>query len=308
MHSETEIIFEQLKKINPDPSKAREFWNTPFIWDSQQKGEFNVWNLLVNARFVFSDARDVNGALDKAINHWKGIESRGTPTVQEEYQYASYWSEREDRVPRYILDKRAKIYEALGYFIKQNLQNLEVHVLSGPFYEDSGFEVHLILGQTVDLDWICIIPSVPDQTGVHEIRLSDGDKKSLISCKSENANTRKIVENINKILDYLVPITILSYYDNPYKHQIHCTTSIDKIKAIKMGLQVSELLGIDKSLSSILTHSGGEQVGEFMKEKLEDCRCYTISFWESGYTYYLGRTQTGDWMGFQVNHWSEYNP
>ena len=42
--------------------------------------------------------------------------------------------------------------------------------------------------------------------------------------------------------------------------------------------------------------------------KLEDCRCYTISLWESGYTYYLGRTQTGDWMGFKMNSWHEYNP
>lgn len=308
MHSETEIIFEQLKKLNPNPSKDKSFWNAPFIWDSQQKGEFNVWNFLVNARFVFSDTRDVNRAIDKAINHWKGIESRGTPTIQEEYQYASYWNEREDRVPRYTLDKRAKIYEALGYFIKQNLQNIEVHVLYGPFNKDLGFEVHLILGQTVDLDWICIMPSVPDQTGVHETRLSDRDKKTLNTYKSENSNTQKIVKNINKVLDHLVPITILSYYDNPYKHQIHCTTSTDKIKAIEMGLQVSELLGIDKSLSSILTHSGGEQVGEFMKEKLEDCRCYTISFWESGYTYYLGRTQTGDWMGFEISSWHEYNP
>jgi hypothetical protein len=308
MHPETDSIFRQLKDFNADSPKDRKFWNMPFLWDSEQKGKFNIWKFLVNQRFVYSAVPPIDKAVNEAISHWQGIELRGTPTIQTEYQYASYWNERKDRVPDYILDKRAKIYEALGYFIKQNLQNIEVHVLSGPFYQDLGFEVHIILGQTVDLDWLCIMPTVPDETQVHESRLSRGNIRALISCKSENKNTQKIFENVHKIVTCLVPITIYGYYDNPYKHQILCTTSPNKIKAIKMGLQVSELMGIDKSLSSILKYHGGEQVGQFMKEKLEDCRCYTISLWESGYTYYIGRTQTGDWMGFKMNSWHEYNP
>lgn len=314
MHSETEKIFRVLESYNANLPDDRKVWDKPFLWNSEQQGKFDIWKFLVSEGFVYSTVQstEIERAIDRAIQHWQDIESRGTPTTQEKYQYAPYWKERKDRVPSYILKQRANVYQALAYFVKQYLQNLEVHLLSDTLYTDNDFEVYIILGQTSDLDWLCLMPTVPAQVEFQDTRLLRVNVEALTYCKSENSTTQNLFEKINKILAQLEPIRIYGYYyggyNYTYKHRIICTTSSNKTKAIKLGLQASRMLTVDKSLSKMIMYPRGEQVRQFMQEALQGCRRYIISFWESGYAYELGYIQTGDWLGFKHWFWCEYNP
>ncbi|MEH2086848.1 hypothetical protein [Nostoc sp.] len=306
MHSETERIFRVLESYNANLPDDQKFWNNLFLWNSEQQGKFNIWKLLVSQGFVGSTK------IDRAIQHWQDIESRGTPTVQEPYQYAPYWRERKYRVPSYVLKQRANVYQALAYFIKQNLQNLEVYEISDSRHTDYHFRVYIILGQTLDLDWLCLMPTVPDQVRLWYNRSLCANLEVLAACKSKNSNTQDLFEKVNKILARLEPIIIYGYYyggyNYTYKHQILCTISSNKTKAIKLGLKASGMFAVDKSLSEMISYPKGEQVRQFMQETLQGCRRYMFSFWESGYAYDLGYTQTGDWLGFKHWFWCEYNP
>lgn len=311
MHSETERIFRVLKSYNAEVPDDQKVWNNPFVWNSEQLGKFDIWKFLVSEGFVYSTVQSTK--IDRAIQHWQDIESRGTPTAQvKDCEYAPYWKERKDRVPSYVLEQRANVYKALAYFVKQNLQNLEGYVLSNTCSTDYNFEVYIILGQTLDLDWLCLMPTVPVQVEFQDTRSLRVNVETLTSCKSENSNTQNLFEKVNKILARLEPIRIYGYYYGgykyTYKHGILCTTSSNKIKAIKLGLQASGMFAVDKSLSEMINNPKGEQVRQFMQEALQGCRRYTISFWESGYAYELGYTQTGDWLGFKHGFWCEYNP
>ncbi|MEH2025465.1 hypothetical protein [Nostoc sp.] len=192
------------------------------------------------------------------------------------------------------------------------MQNPEVYVLYDTSYTDYNFEVYIILGQTLDRDWLCLIPTVPVQVEFQDTGSLDVNVEALTSCKSKNSNTQDLFEKINKILARLEPIIIYGYYyggyNYTYKHRILCTTSSNQIKAIKLGLKASGMFAVDKSLSEMISYPKGEQVRQLMQETLEGCRRYTISFWESGYAYDLGYTQTGDWLGFKHRFWCEYNP
>ncbi len=305
MRTETERIFRVLEGYNSYSL------NKPFLWDSEQRGKFNIWKFLISEGFVHSYDR-IN-TIEQAIQHWRNIEFRGTVTTQKKYcHYAPDWKERKDKIFPYKMKERTNIYKALAYFIKQNLQNLEVHLLSDcNGYTEYDFEVCIILGQTVDLDWVCLLPTVPDENNLWYTDALRVNIQSLTSCKFENSNTQNFFEKVNKVFARLEPLIIYQYYDNYYEHRIVCTTSANKIKAIKLGLQANRMFAVDGLLSEINPYANdeeGNQVREFMQEVLQGCRCYTFNFWESGYVYELGYTQTGDWLGFKHWLWSEYNP
>ncbi|KAF3884911.1 MULTISPECIES: hypothetical protein [Nostocales] len=161
-------------------------------------------------------------------------------------------------------------------------------------------------------DWLCVMPTVPDQVRLWHNRPLRANLDIIAACKSENSNTQNLFEKVNKILARLAPIPIYGYYyggyNYTYQHQIICTTSSNKIKAIELGLRASGMFAVDESLSDIIKYPKGEQVRQFMQETLQDCKSYIFSFWESGYIYNLGYLQTGDWLGFKHRFWCEYNP
>jgi hypothetical protein len=305
MLPETETIFRVLESYNSYSL------NKPFLWDSKQRGKFNIWKFLISEGFVRSDDRA--NKIEQAIQQWRAIEFRGAVTTQDKsHQYAPDWKERTGRVTPYKMKERTNVYKALTYFIKQNLQNLEVHILSDYHgYTEHNFEVYIILGQTIDHDWVCLLPTVPSECGLWYTDALRVNVQALTSCKSENLNTQNFFEKVNKVLARLEPLIIYQYYENYYEHRIVCATSANKIKAIKLGLQASRMFAVDGLLSEINRYSNneeGEEVRQFMQESLQDCRCYTFSFWESGWIYELGHTQTGDWLGFKHWCWSDYNP
>ncbi len=187
-----------------------------------------------------------------------------------------------------------------------------MYELSDSRHTDYHFRVYIILGQTLDLDWLCLMPTVPDQVRLCHNRSLRANLELLATSKSKNSNTQDLFEKVNKILARLESIIIYGYYyggyNYTYKHQILCTTSSNKIKAVKLAFKASGMFAVDKSLSEMISYPKGEQVRQFMQETLQGCRRYTISFWESAYAYDLGYTQTSDRLGFKHRFWSKYNP
>ncbi|MEM6400234.1 MAG: hypothetical protein AAF757_08345, partial [Cyanobacteria bacterium P01_D01_bin.116] len=137
-----------------------EFYNHGriFVWEKSIKGSFNIWKLLNSEGFVRESEPE------KAIKHWLQTEFWGTVTSQkdEEYLYAPLRRERRnDDWNNYIRQEKINYYQALSYFLKQSLQNLQAYVIEG--FDNSydsdwrvRFEHYIILGQTQSKDWICL--------------------------------------------------------------------------------------------------------------------------------------------------------
>lgn len=289
-----------------------------FVWDSSIRGYFNIWNLLLSERFVYSTEPE------KAIKHWRNVEIWGTPTNQKKecIQYAPFRRERGKRSDNsYLLRERIEYYQALLYFLKKSLQNLQAYILTG--YASSSLNLNfeqaefcIVLGQTVSQDWICLAPTAPDQIWGAYPRAKHPNITSLTSCKSENSDTQDLVEKINKIIARLKPIEIYGYYyggyDYSYDHQILCTSSSDLASSIELALQASTMLDIDGEFSLYDDddnwNNDRDRISRFMHKHLKNRKCFTVSFWDVGYGYDLGCTPTGDWIGFKEYKEFEYNP
>lgn len=152
-----------------------------FAWDSTIKGYFNIWNLLISEGFVRATEPE------KAIKHWQDIEHWGTPTNQEldRMQYAPLRRERKNSSWNSDIQReRVSYYQALVYFLKKILQNLQAYTITGFANPDSlnkqQFGLCIVLGQTSSQDWICLTPTVLAQVW-HAYSLCQTSKHYLIN-------------------------------------------------------------------------------------------------------------------------------
>ena len=66
MHPETQDLIRQLRNYAEN--------RHPFVWNTENSGELNCWNLLLSQGFVQTTD------FDQAIATWKGVARRGMPT------------------------------------------------------------------------------------------------------------------------------------------------------------------------------------------------------------------------------------
>ena len=318
--------YEVRRDMNPETENllgVLEFYNhgRMFVWEKSIKGNFNIWKLLISEGFV------TESEPDKAIKHWLQTEFWGTVTSQKnnDIQYAPLRREREnDNWNNYIRQEKINYYQALSYFLKKSLQNLQAYIIEGFYnYDDNDrvrFEHYIILGQTQSKDWICLAPTMIDQ--VWDYNNSDTsypDIPSLTACRSKNADTQDIVEKINKIICTIKPRKVYGHYFGgyyySYYHQLFCTSSSNKYKSIELALRVSTMLNTSGKFlfyESCCDESklckDIKRIGRFMNRYLTKRKCFTVSFWDVGCGYDIGCTSTGDWIGFQYENIFFYNP
>ena len=292
-----------------------------FVWEKSVKGSFNIWKLLISEGFV------TESKPDKAIEHWLQTEFWGTITNQKynDIQYAPLRREREnDDWNNYIRQEKINYYQALLYLLKQSLQNLQAYVIEGFHNSDAcgirvRFEHYIILGQTQSKDWICLTPTMVDQ--VWDYRNSDTypDIPLLTACRSENKDTQDIVEKVKKIIRKIKPREIYGHYNGgyyySYYHQLFCASSSKKHKSIELALRASSMLDIDGKFTLYEfcsedddIYKDGKRIERFMNRYLTKRKCFTFSFWDVGCGYDIGRTSTGDWIGFEYTSEFMYNP
>jgi len=56
------------------------------------------------------------------------------------------------------------------------------------------------------------------------------------------------------------------------------------------------------------SHPNSRKISKFMNQCLKSRIKYNIAFWDIGYTYEVGQTPDGDWIGTSCEYEFEYNP
>ena len=305
MKSETEQLLGTLEVILENPSCI-------FIWETEEQGEFNVWNLAIAEGFV--SLTDV----DVAIAHWQAVERWGTPTDQTNYEYAPPRNERDDLWNAEIEAFRAERYQQLAQLLKSELQNLQALRLSIPKQSDNSFEwshpnfcFYILIGKTDDGDWLCLSPTVPAQ--IRSLRSKQLNSETAEAIATKREKTLDLQSKIQRILSELPPITLYGYYyggyNYTYEYKIMYVTATKKALAVELALQAAGMLTVKKTnVEYVSDEYNIQKLNDFFNVRLSDCTIYTLSFWDIAYTYEIGQAPTSDWLGMRCVSEFDYNP
>ncbi len=169
-----------------------------------------------------------------------------------------------------------------------------------------------MVGETSDRHYFCLAPTVPDQVSYDN--RSRHQRTTQIICKeSPTQATQTLITEVQILLDKLTPITNYGYYyggyNYTYQHQIVGALAKSKTTAIKLALQAATMVLLEKrTIEFADVRYNSRKLSQFMNQCLANCTYYSISFWDVGYSYEVGQTPGGDWIGERSQSEFEYNP
>ena len=125
-----------------------------------------------------------------------------------------------------------------------------------------------------------------------------------------------IAEPLTQYLKQLLPLEIYGYYHGgynyAYQHRIVGAIASTQSLAIEKALIAARMLIARKATSkvvrSLMTDCNSDRLGLFMDQCLQDRTRYTLSLWDVGYCYEVGKTPVKDWIGVRSMGEFEYNP
>lgn len=323
MQPETEQILATLELLLENellcllPYNHASYWQ-PFLWDSAETGEFNLLNLLQAEGWMHPTDPEV------AVESWQQLEQRGTAT--EDDDYAPEWEERENILEPEAYQLRAEHYQALLNLLQTQLQELKAFKLScSPEYACS-----ILLGKTETGDWLCIAPTVPQETGnIGEVIVTVPWNNSELKSDVKDT-TLAFKQEIDWILAAMKPIIIYGHYEGSYNrtydHKIVCNVGNTAQIALQTTLHSSGLLEIGNfrdiypnSHDYIFKYYSTEEEGEelyqryqklkrFLKNRLSQMVMYRLKVWNLEQIYLLSHLANNDWVGLKLTSEFDYNP
>ncbi|NEP80474.1 MAG: hypothetical protein F6K39_21275 [Okeania sp. SIO3B3] len=314
----------------------------PFFWDTEKRGNFNVWNLMIFEGCV--NLTDV----EVAIAHWQDVERWGTPTnqIEDDFEYAPFRDERDDDEDEdedvwndEIEAFRVERYQQLLTLLKAELIDIQAFRLTTIEHLERRypyFYFHILIGKTEDGDWFCFSPIIPDQVSDpdhHSDRFAENEdwfcflptipnqegdrpldplKTGSTETNSLNSKASDLQSKIDAILSELPPITIYGYYgggyDYTYGHKIVYATASNKILAVEKALQAAQMLKVENRYIEFRSNEYSRKLSQFFHTQLQQPKTYSLSFWDIGYIYQVAETPTGDWLGVRKMVEFDYNP
>jgi hypothetical protein len=244
---------------------------------------------------------------------------------KKDYEYAPTRSERKkDDWNDAIAKERKSYYQQILDTISTNFYNLQAYNLSIPRVRQGNFEcehsyfyVSIVVAQTPEKNWLCLAPTTPNQVtyyAYNRVKIGQEQTQTILSdAKLLVATNNIIYTKIQPILYKITPITLYGYYHGAYnytyQHRIIGAVAQTKAEAIALALQKSEMVFINKLIfEDNNDNQGSQKLSQFMHKCLRDRTLYDISFWDIGYTYHLGKTPVGDWIGAREQSEFQYNP
>ncbi|MEH2245512.1 hypothetical protein [Nostoc sp.] len=175
-----------------------------------------------------------------------------------------------------------------------------------------------MVGEISDRHWFCLAPTVTDQVSYDD---RNQPTTQIVCEESPSEATQTLITEVKILLDNLTPITNYGYYHGgynyTYQHQIVSAYAKTKTSAIELALQTAAMVIVEKlTVECADNEYNSRKLSQFMNQCLSDRTLYSISFWDVGYTYEVGQTPAGDWIGVRClrravtpsQNQFEYNP
>ncbi|MDM9584588.1 nuclease A inhibitor family protein [Nostoc sp. GT001] len=300
-----EVIIEPNSNFNL-PGHEDGGYISPFVWEVSEYGEFNILKLSIIKDWL--KLTDV----DKTIAGWQEMEYLSI--------FNNFGFEKDEK------NNRSNKIKALFEILSDKLQDLESFDLKVSCYLSPNTSIGIIVGKTIDSDWICVCPTIYKETEISQQQIFRSEQLQSISTKPLNENTLTLVSEIKAITLELGTIHLEGdfgggYYYS-YEHQIVYAAAETKERAIEITLQASGMLEISKfhnfypdkqyfqneNSGSETKYLKYQQVNKFLASTFPEVMMYRFSFLTEENIYIIGKVLGGDWAGLYLESEFVYNP
>lgn len=272
---------------------------TTFYWDSSIKGEFNLWNLMIDEKYIQPISPEI------VISQWI-IDEWLYPIVPvDKYlpiNKAENFLDIDSRVKRY------KIFQKLYSLLSLNLEKLEaVNFINW---------LDILVGKISNDSWVVISPNAP------QIQ----DFPYWINCcnfkieKYHSQQTIQLKSSVKELLKALTPLQLfIRYQRQEFSFDFYYSYAFakTKIEAFTQALSMNILLQAKQfiSLSSDyhqLFYNDDERrkaiyiLNQFFQQKLSNVSVYYFTKYDNDYTYIIGETSNKDWLGVKLSRSYRY--
>jgi Nuclease A inhibitor-like protein len=276
----------------------------PFIWDISKSGKFSALNLSLSKNWLeLTDDYTI-------IQSWQQMQYLSC--------FNSFSFQADDKAN--MSNKIINLYHILS----NQLRNIEYYKLKAFSYFLSNISVGLIIGETVDGDWISVCHTLYKETSISDNEISRSEKFAPTQIKALGKNTLNLVSEIQTITSELGAINLKGdfgggyYYSFEYKFLY--VTAESKELAIEKALQASGMLEIAKFNSFYPDKEYFEdyyqesqfakfnKINHFLNHSFLEVMMYRFSFWTFENIYIIGKSPCDDWVGLHIESDFVYNP
>ncbi|MGV0106937.1 hypothetical protein NSTCB13_05785 [Nostoc sp. DSM 114160] len=300
-----EVIIEPHSNFNL-PGHEDGGYISPFVWEVSEYGEFDILKLsLIKDWLQLTD-------VEKTILGWQSMEYLRI--------FNNFCFKKDEE------NNRSNKIKALFKILSEKLQELKSFDLKVSCYLLPNTSIGIIVGKTIDNDWICVCPTIYKETEISQQQIFRSKQLQSISAKPLSENTLTLVSEIKAITSELGTIHLEGdfgggYYYS-YKHQIVYAAAETKEGAIEMALQASGMLEIskfhkfypdkqyfqDEMSGSETKYLKYQQINKFLAYCFPEVMMYRFSFWTQENIYVIGKVLGGDWVGLYLESEFVYNP
>ncbi|MBN3890704.1 MAG: hypothetical protein HWQ43_16575 [Nostoc sp. JL31] len=157
-----EVIIEPNSNFNL-PGHEDGGYISPFVWKVSEYGEFNILKLS-----IFKDWLQLTD-VDKTIVSWQ------------EMEYLKTFNNFDFK--KYEKNNRSNTIKVLFKMLSDKLQNLESFDLKVYCYLLPNTSIGIIVGKTIDSDWICVCPTIYKETEISQQQIFRSEQLQSISTK-----------------------------------------------------------------------------------------------------------------------------
>lgn len=301
-----EILLESCPCINI-PGHEDGGYIYPFVWETSKQGEFNVFNLSLSKEWLkLTDDYVV-------LKNWQQMEYL--------ISFDESYSDTEEQI------QKSNIITTLSQLLRNNLQKLESFVVKDSY----DYPVGLLVGRTIDGDWIGVSPTSYTETNIPQKQISRTPQNHALNTEKIEENTKKLLSEIETIISEFGAINLESgdWYNYPRDRDYRMVYAIAKTKelAVEKILQVSGMLEIsqfhsfyadkkyfqewefvDELDKQDLMYQKYNQINQFLNQTFSNIMMYRFSFEIFENIYIIGETKSSDRAGIYIKSEFVYNP
>lgn len=280
----------------------------PFVWETSKQGKFNSLNISISKGWLKLTDNDFIRTSSQALICAKSFNSFSLKKDEEKQR----------------LEKTIYLFTLLD----NNLRDLQTFEIQNYDYASA---MSLVLGKTIDGDWISVCPTSYTETDIPQKQIYRTPQNQELNLDEIGENTINLISDIEAIVSEIGTISLSGDlgggYNYNYENRIVFAVGKTKESAVEKVLQDAGILELSKFnglytdrpyfeedyCSSKLEYRDSifqrySKFNDFMNRNFSNVMMYRFSFWTLENIYIIGKGQSSDWVGMHIESVFVYNP
>ncbi len=273
---------------------------TIFYWDASRKGEFNLWNLMINEKYVQPISPEV------VISQWILDEWLNPIEPYNIYEPRSTQREKFLNVDSKVI--RYKAFQKLYELLNSKLQKLDAFIVLNSLY--------ILVGEVIDNVWIVITPSAahllnfPYWISCSNLEIEKNNSQDILQLES----TVKHILNSLSFLQFSMPMPDgLHTFDYYYSYAFAKTKIAAFIQTLTKAkiVQIKRFISLSSDYNQHFYNDDKRRktiyvLNQFFQQKLSNVTVYYFTKYDNDYTYIIGETSDKNWLGVKISRSYRY--